>query len=121
MLQVTISHAGNVNKEKNRFVIFEGVKTIERTFELQEVETEPVKIDSVQAALGDMRTRWGHFAEIPSICSISRLVAMSKELMTEAWDPSRYHKPFSSSNGGLLSEILQKHFNSVGGLLSDLC
>ena len=116
MLLVTISHAGNVNKEKNRFVKFERVKTTQRTFELQEVETEPVKIDSVQAALGDMRTRWGYFAEIPSIRSFFRLVAMSKELMTEAWDPSRYHKPFSS-NGGLLSEILQTHFNSVGGLL----
>ena len=40
-----------------------------------EEETEPVKIDSVQAALGDMRTR---------------LVAMSKDLMTEAWDPSSW-------------------------------
>ena len=30
---------------------------------VQEVETEPVKIDSVQAALGDMRTRWWHLAK----------------------------------------------------------
>ena len=37
-------------------------------FELQEVETEPVKIDSVQAALGDMRTRWWHFAKNLSNC-----------------------------------------------------
>ena len=66
MLLVTISHAGNVNKEKNRFVKEE--KQSKSTFELQEVETEPVKIDSVQAALGDMRTRWWHFAKNLSNC-----------------------------------------------------
>ena len=41
--------------------VCEGGITTNSTFELQEVETEPVKIDSVQAALGDMRTRWGHY------------------------------------------------------------
>ena len=101
---MTISHAGNVNKEKNRFVKFERVKTTQRTFELQEVEIEPVKIDSVQAALGDMRTRWGHFVEIPSYLLIFRLIAMSKDLMTEAWDPSRYHKPFNSYGGQNIAE-----------------
>ena len=41
--------------------VCKGGKTIKSTFEPQEVEAEPVKIDSVQAALGDMRTRWWHF------------------------------------------------------------
>ena len=58
MLLVTISHAGNANKEKIRFVKEEKQSKAQP----QEVEVEPVKIDSVQAALGDMRTRWGNFA-----------------------------------------------------------
>ena len=71
---------------------------------VQEVETEPVKIDSVQAALGDMRTRWCHLAKIIGIYPMFRLVSMSKDLMTEAWDPSRYQNIFNLV-GGHLSEI----------------
>jgi len=41
----------------------------------QEIPSTPVKIDSVGAALGDMKTR---------------LVAVSKDLVTDAWDPTSW-------------------------------
>ena len=69
-LPATINHVGNVNKEKNRF--FErGENYQKHILTVQEVETEPVKIDSVQAALGDMRTRWGHFIKILANVSLN--------------------------------------------------